>query len=74
MSEHDEQIVELREGRKAALAALNDIHEGARIMVDGVDVTDRRRQKYQDVVRHLDALIAAYEDLDFARVPEPARF
>jgi hypothetical protein len=56
------KLAELRDIRAGVQRALVDIWKGARLVRDGVDVTEAHRGHLQGVVADIDAEIAAYED------------
>lgn len=64
MGEYYDKIAALREDRRAAAAALDEIEGGAIITINGINLTEQRRRFYQSVLAKIDALIAAYEDID----------
>jgi hypothetical protein len=64
MGEYDYRIAALRDQRIAAVNALDGIGRGATVTKGGVDITEGRRQRLQDVVVKLDAVIVAYEQID----------
>jgi len=59
-----DKIATLREDRAAAVAALDEIERGATITQNGIDLTERQRRFHQNVLAKIDALVAAYEDID----------
>ena len=62
-----DRVAALREDRAAAVAALENIERGASIIQDGANVAEQRRRYYQNVLAKIDALVAAYEDIDGPR-------
>jgi hypothetical protein len=64
MGEYDYRIATIRDQRVAAVKALEGISRGATITKGGVDITEGRRQRLQDVLLKLDAVISAYEQID----------
>jgi len=67
MGEYYNKVAALREDRAAAVAALDKIETGASIIQDGANVAAQRRRFYQNVLAKIDALAAAYEDIDGPR-------
>lgn len=67
MGEFYDKVAALREDRRAAVAALDEIARGAIITQNGANVTEQRRRFYQNVLAKIDALIAAYEGIDAPR-------
>ena len=67
MGEHYDRVAAIREDRAAAIAALDNIETGASIIQDGANVAEQRRRYYQNVLAKIDALVAAYEDIDGPR-------
>lgn len=59
-----DKIATLREDRAAAVAALDEIERGATINQNGIDLTEPQRRFHQNVLAKIDALVAAYEDID----------
>lgn len=59
-----DKIATLREDRAAAVAALDEIERGATISQNGIDLTEPQRRFHQNVLAKIDALVAAYEDID----------
>ena len=57
-------IAALREERAATVAALDEIEKGAIITRNGIDLTKRQRRFHQNVLSKIDALVAAYENID----------
>ena len=62
-----DKIATLREDRAAAVAALDEIERGATISQNGIDLTEPQRRFHQNVLAKIDALVAAYEDIDAPR-------
>ena len=64
MGAYYDKIATLREDRAASAAALDEIERGAIIAHNGIDLTERQRRFHQNVLAKIDALVAAYEDID----------
>ena len=64
MGAYYDKIATLREDRAATVAALDEIERGATITQNGIDLTEQRRRFHQNVLAKIDALVAAYEDID----------
>ena len=64
MGVYYDRIAALREERAATVAALDEIEKGAIITRNGIDLTERQRRFHQNVLSKIDALVAAYEDID----------
>jgi len=64
MSAYYDKIETLREDRAATVAALDKIERGAVATRDGVNLTERQRRFHRNVLAKIDALVAAYEDID----------
>ena len=64
MGAYYDKIATLRENRAATIAALDEIERGAIITKNGIDLTERQRRFHQNVLAKIDALVAAYEDID----------
>jgi hypothetical protein len=56
------KLAELREIRAGVQRALVDMWKGARLVRDGIDVTEAHRGHLQGVVADIDAKIATHED------------
>jgi len=64
MGVYYDRIAALREERAATVAALDEIEKGATITRNGIDLTERQRRFHQNVLSKIDALVAAYENID----------
>jgi hypothetical protein len=64
MGVYYDRIAALREERAATVAALDEIEKGAIITRNGIDLTERQRRFHQNVLSKIDALVAAYENID----------
>ena len=67
MGAYYDKVAALREDKAAAVAALDNLEAGASIVQDGANVVEQRRRFYQNVLAKIDALVAAYEDIDGPR-------
>ena len=67
MGEFDDRIAAFREQRKLALRDLEEIARGATYKRDGVDATKHRKERAEKIVRDIDAILVAYEDINAAR-------
>ena len=70
MSKSAVKLAELREIRAGVQRALVDIWKGARLIRDGVDVTEAHKSHLQDVVADIDEKLAAYDGSSSAEAAE----
>jgi hypothetical protein len=64
MGAYYDKIAALREDRAATVAALDEIERGAITTRNGVNLTEQQRRFHRNVLAKIDALVAAYEDID----------
>jgi len=67
MGEYEHKIATLHDHKAEAVAALDKIERSGPIMQHGVDISERRRRRLQNVIVTLDAAIIAYEEIDADR-------